>query len=147
MSTKEALKELQDYLTDVEWNDHAVKKVEGILDKAIKANSKTIVRKKYIKVYSGVQGLTVKNELVDFDAIAEKVCEAHNLPVNAIFSKNRSEAYVNARADFVFRVKRANPNQSLKSIGAYMRRDHTTVIHYISGIRYGHYTVGVGEEV
>ena len=147
MSTKEALKEFQDYFTEIEWSEHAVKKVENLLDKLAQANHKVVVKHKYIKIVHGAHGLKNKlPELVDFEALAQKVCAAHNLPEDALYSKNRKREYVSARADFIWRVKRQNPTQSLKSIGRYLRRDHTTIMHLLNGITYGHYPVGVGEE-
>ncbi len=147
MDTKQALKEFQDYFTEIEWNDHAVNKVKGILNGM---STKTVVKKETVIKYKYVhinRELTLAPEAIDFDAIAERVCEVHKVPSWVIYSKSRKTEYVHARADFVWRVKNRNPGQTLTSIGKYMRRDHSSVLHLINGIHDGKYRVGIGEEL
>ena len=64
----------------------------------------------------------------NFDELLRIVCQESNVIPKDFFSRSRKREYVIARAMFCYFAYR-ELNQSLKKIGLYLNRDHSTVIH------------------
>jgi chromosomal replication initiation ATPase DnaA len=71
-----------------------------------------------------------KTKKVDknFDELLRIVCQESNVIPKDFFSRSRKREYVIARAMFCYFAYR-ELNQSLKKIGLFLNRDHSTVIH------------------
>lgn len=61
-------------------------------------------------------------------SIAEKVCIKHRILVNELISESRSQKLVNARREYIVKV-RDELEKSFPQIGKSINKDHTTILH------------------
>lgn len=62
------------------------------------------------------------------DTIARQVCQKHRISLDALKNKMRWASHVKARQEFCWRARRET-GKSFPQIGAFINRDHTTVMH------------------
>lgn len=150
MSNKEFIKHLEDYFTEVEFTDHARRKIDSLLNqyadkindnwqwKYAKSEKKALYFRTLLKrakkhsyppLYERALPIVRLTEQ-QFNDIAEKICNTHNITLEELKGRERMAHYVYARIDFVNAVWKKHPSVTLKSIGRYLKKDHSTIIHY-----------------
>lgn len=84
-------------------------------------------RERVMEIVSGKEF----RDYMSLDDIAAFVCDQHLITIGELKSKKRQRELVEARVDFS-RISNLEYGYSLTTIGRYMNRDHTTIIHYLT---------------
>lgn len=66
--------------------------------------------------------------------IEKIICREFSISSEQLKCKSRNKELVFARHLMCYLIKKYSPHYSLKSIGTYLKRDHTSVIHAIKCI-------------
>ena len=89
-------------------------------------------------VLPGIRGISVFTKLLNgvdgLKYIEDTVCNFYNLEVSLLHTKRRTREIALARQMTLF-LARNTTKLSLKTIGEFYKRDHTTVIHSVQTIR------------
>lgn len=126
MTVVEAYKEIKDYF-NLDLAPFSQDKLMRILLSLQK--TKTVV--KYKKVYiNDSETKEYDNTILDLVHEAEKIAEIYNTTLTEMQSKCGQSNIVSARAHLC-RYVRMNSTISLKQMGRFLKKDHTTIIHYI----------------
>lgn len=147
MNEKEFVKELKDYFTEIEWTDHAEKKISGLLADYLDENMLTdhSVIEKPLVLYKNKVGRPKTSEegLVRIaNRMARKICYNYNISIDELKRKDvvpktgalrrrRSTGIIaSAREEF---IRECLVNSRYVSDGFYARFlniDRTTVLYY-----------------
>lgn len=121
MTKKEFIKELKDYFSDHEWKPYDEKRMMLLLNK-FEEEMKPVVIKREIEHPQRVDSFP------DMESEWLKICKLYN--VDPIASrKNKKQENVSARTHFVRYMYLKYDKITSTSIGKFLGRDHSTVLH------------------
>jgi len=126
MTVHEAYNDIKDYF-NLDLLPYSSEKLMRILYKLEK--TKTIVKYKRILVNNEEQK-QFEEKRIDLVEEAERIAHIYATTLKEMQSGCRQQNMVSARVHFC-RYVRLNSQISLKQIGKFLGKDHTTIIHYI----------------
>jgi chromosomal replication initiation ATPase DnaA len=126
MTPKEALKEIKDYF-NLDMLPYSEQRLLSILEMLEK--TKTITKIKKVYVYSEKEKHHDENRL-DLIEEAQRVAYMYGTTLQEMKSKRRYPNIVGARAHFC-RYARLHSDITLSSLGRFLHRDHTSIMHLI----------------
>jgi len=126
MTVEEAYKEIEHYF-NLDLLPYSSEKLMRILSSLEK--TKTIV--KYKRIYAdATESKEIEQRRVDLVEEAERIAYIYNTNLKELQSSCRQQNMVSARVHFC-RYVRLHSDMSLKQIGKFLRKDHTSIVHYI----------------
>ena len=76
----------------------------------------------------------VRNKMpldLNYDLIASEICEKHGVTIQDLQSGKRGSQIVSARIEFVRHMVHEYPNIIHLTLARYLKKDHTTICHYL----------------
>lgn len=119
------VKEIEYFLTSVEWTDAKRKRIQSIIDSI----PPKVITKRVVKTNTIKKKIIVftDNEIMGrLDILARSICRKHRVPIAAFRGPIRRRRLVEARELFYQKAK-DQLKATLKEIGSYVNRDHSTI--------------------
>jgi len=130
MTPKEALKEIKDYF-NLDMLPYSEQRLLSILEMLYtqKIVTKDIIKIKKVYVYNEKEKQHDENRL-DLIEEAQRIAYMYGTTLQEMKSKRRYPNIVGARAHFC-RYARLHSDITLSSLGRFLHRDHTSIMHLI----------------
>lgn len=138
------IKEIENFLSTVEWTDYKRQRIQSILEKLPKEIVVQEIEKEKIKVVEKIRYVR-KVHFVEvappklffpksrLDEVAKVVCKQHKISVEELRSRSRSETLVIIRKEFYQRA-REEYKASYPEIGRYVGRKHESVMYALGAL-------------
>lgn len=112
----------------------SIRELEGIVVSLL-AHATVLNREITIELAQAVLGnsVRVQKKSVNFDMIAQKVCDYYNIDSDKLFTKTRKREISDARQMVMYLAKR-HVKMPVTAIGTRLSRSHATVLHALKNI-------------
>jgi chromosomal replication initiation ATPase DnaA len=126
MTAKEALKEIKDYfnLDLLPYSEQRLLRILEMLDK-----TKTVTKVKKVYVHNEKE-IEHEEKRLDLIEEAQRIAHMYDTTLKEMQGKRKFHNIVAARAHFC-RYARLHSDISLSSLGRFLKRDHTSIMHLV----------------
>lgn len=137
MNTEQAVKEIEDYLTSVEWTESKRQRILAILRNV--STKEVVITNEVIKVVRYVAQKKKDDQPLDYtntrlDALAKAVCDKHGITREYLRSRNRHNELVAIRLEF-YELAFNEMQASFCEIARYVNKHHATIMHSLGRLK------------